>query len=413
MSKRLTVRLFTIVALLSSIVFIVFYFWNSQNNQSENAAINALLGKPLTSATLNSDPIEDTKKPRTKPKETSDKGLDDSNKMELASQALKTAMTKSADLDKKDWQPVNGKLAQEKRDLLDLYDSTYSATKPSTVTLDKDGQLKGIFPSYTSKVSDIRDYVNEITPLLDETGSDEFKQTKYRCIKDSCVATYQRLTYGYPVLNDNIVASALSMAVSSVQGNLTRPNVSKEVLDSNNTASEDQLLSAAKEYLNIEALKIDGHSTYGIFQQGAMAQPAYEIIVYESEFLGQKIGSHRLTLDSTSYKVLASESLTYNTNASGIDLTGNSYNFNAIPYLNGYAIQDERFPVGFQTRLWDANQTNTNATNNYEGTTPVISNELNSGWDASAVSALSHFVSLVSYFNTKFNYVVCYDCVDG
>lgn len=293
------------------------------------------------------------------------------------------------------------RLAKAKQVQLNKLDEQFIATEPSKYSFGEDGKLSGVFPKFTQEFSNAKEFIDEASELLEVNGQHQLVQQESEClVGEQCVTKYIRIVNDFPVLRDNIVIGINDGQLNSVMGALTAPNIDLEVLNNSNNLSLDDIEAAARGELPVN-YQLEGIPTYGVYETNLSAIPAYQAKI-SNGFDGYDVIIHAQT------KAVASKvSLVHQTNASGIDLNGASYAFNAIRGGDNYVMIDNRFPLNASTIVLDAMQASEDSLR--DSTAPLdfsTSDSLTGGWKSSAVSVLSHFNVLVDYFNDKYDYQV-------
>ena len=283
-------------------------------------------------------------------------------------------------------------------------DEKLNAIKPTDFLLNKDGQLAGIYPQYSKKVQDADEFIALASDTLAINERSTLRKLDDKCIRGQCVTEYQRTVQGVPVLNSSVKVSITDGIVRSVAGGLSEPNVSKQMIASNNNLTNNELLAIAKNVTGNERLEFREQTIYGVFQNGANGATAYKIDVSDG-FEG-----YNLIIHSTNKAILLNEPHLMHANATGIDLDGNTFNFSVEQAGSQYQMID----TALKTALVDDSDSYFELDEYVYGQNQSIisSNSLNSGWNASAVSALSHFKALVDYF-ASIDYAVDSEIEDG
>jgi Zn-dependent metalloprotease len=306
--------------------------------------------------------------------------------------------------------PFQPKTPNKKRTELDKLDELYASTRPAKVLLNSSGQPKAIYTSYTQVIESHSQFIDESKSLLDlEYKGASLNPIDETCINQRCVSRYQRMAFDVPVLFSDMALTTVDKIVTSVTGALNQPNINEDMVKNGDVLSEQELLAVAQGKLPGQWNMMS--STYGIYESTGGATAAYHIEL-KSDFR-----VYEMVIDARTKTVLnENDHLKHNTNASGLDLSGDRREFNTISHNDGHVMFDERFPSGAYTAIYDASAVGVQATteNNkpkYNFTdfelsldTLVSSNLKDEGWNPSAVSVIGHFEELFNYFSETHNY---------
>lgn len=301
---------------------------------------------------------------------------------------------------------------EQYKNALNQLDEKYTAESPAEILVNSSGDLTSIFPKYTTSFdtsssdgfeSAASTLLSEMNVVLSLGEDDEVISQKVKCFNtDSCSATFERRLHGYPVLNSAVVVSGDGGKINTISGVLTRPSIDASTLAALDKYPSAELETLAKTYLSNDAFQIEGEPQYGIYVVSGQAIPAYKFTVGNGPF-----EKYSLTLNANTSYFIEKESLIADaTNSTGVDLRGNEYQFVSVLSGSQHLMIDNRFPEGARTVIRDANQLDFDSVYNNTSINIVSSTSQNSGWNASAVSALSHFDSLVTYFNQTLGYTV-------
>lgn len=306
--------------------------------------------------------------------------------------------------------PFEPKTPELKREQLNRLDEMYASTKPAKVLLNSSGQPKAIYTTHTQAVASHDAFIEESKELLNlDTPGSSLNLTKERCIGEQCVTRYQRMAFGVPVLFSDMVLTTIDSKVTSMTGALNQPNISKEMVENSDVLSEADLLEVAQNKLLGKWQIIS--KTYGIYETTGGASPAYQVEL-RSGFRQYEMVIHAGT------KTILNENdlLKHGTKASGLDLRGQRREFSASSFSGRYVLADDRFPQGAYTHVFEAEEASVfpsyvdnELVLNYEEwdlslNTLVSSTSLDSGWNSSAISVISHFETLFNYFSDTHDY---------
>ncbi len=292
------------------------------------------------------------------------------------------------------------KLPSNKKEQLKELDEKLLAYKPVQYSVGEDGKLSGVFPKYSQSFSNSDEFVESASELLDLDNTHQLIRKQRDCLNGTqCITKYHRTAHNYPILRDNVVITLKQGNVKSVMGALTAPNIDPQVLSGSNTLTRDDIEKAARGSLS-QDYQIEGEPLFGVYETALAAIPAYQVIITNGN------DGYDMIIHARTKAVASKVSLVHHANASGVDLNGALYEFNAIQGNDAYRMIDDRFPLNAKTILLDADRATQEELNQNSPLYYQSSNTLNGGWDPSAVSALSHFDALVSYFEDNNDYSV-------
>jgi Zn-dependent metalloprotease len=318
-----------------------------------------------------------------------------SNKVDIEA-SLKNAVSQTIHGERK----PTSRLLDEKLSELKRLDEQLSSTSETNYTVNNAGNISGIYPSYTQTFSDADEFLVVAANLIDISDKSHLNKTKTECFDTgNCVSRYERTAYGYPVLQDNLVVSLNDGKVISAMGAMSLPNINPEHLKNSDVISVHdikQLLQSefGKQYL------LEGDVVYGIYDAKTSAIPAYQATIKNG------VNGYDVIINARNKQVVNKVNHLKHVNAQGQDLQGNTYQFQAQEDNSRYVMKDNRYPVNSFTGILDLEGLTKDEWNTNRPLNLIDSDNLTSGWDPSAVSVLSHFDSLVTYFDTSLNYQV-------
>jgi Zn-dependent metalloprotease len=320
------------------------------------------------------------------------------NNIEDVKSSLKNAANRTINQTK--IQQTKPRLAQRKLDQLNKLDEKFSSTKATNYTVNNAGQLSGIYPNYTQTFADADQFVEESRDLLDVNTHSTLTKIEDDCTSaEQCISRYKRNAFGFPILQDDFVVSLNNGYVVSVMGAMSLPNVNQEHLKSSNTLTNADIEFMLKNEFG-EQYALEGEVVYGIYDAKVVAVPAYQASV-SSGFEGYDV-----IINARNQQVVTKVPHVMHVNAEGQDLQGNTYQFKSVQSDSSYVMQDDRFPLNSYTAIYTMQDLTRDEWLADPFFSFIQSNSLTSGWDPSAVSVLSHFDSLVTYFNENLNYQV-------
>jgi Zn-dependent metalloprotease len=197
------------------------------------------------------------------------------------------------------------------------------------------------------------------------------------------------------VLQDNLVVSLNNGKVISAMGSMSFPNVNPGHLEVSDIISDTDVEVLLKNQFG-EQYNLEGEVIYGIYDAKSTAIPAYQASISSGN------EGYDVIINARNQQVVSKTPHVMHTNAEGKDLKGNTYQFQAAFDASSYVMLDNRFPINNYTSIWDLEGSIFSfEDNNYSR---VQSDNLNSGWDPSAISVLSHFDSLITLFKEDYDY---------
>ena len=394
----MSLKYIKIVIIIAIFVISIFLFDSTLSRDDKDINISSYVAEqmlshhqnqPVTQSQVNSVKF----KPHfTKTKDTSQIQVDKVKLEKDLSEALKNIKQRNNKL--------KSQLPSNKQAQLDELDKELLANKSTQYSLDEGGKLSGLFPKFSQSFSNADEFVEAARNLLDLDADNQLVKQKQDCLNEThCITKYHRTARNYPVLRDNVVITLKHGNVKSVMGALTAPNIDPQVLSGSDILTRDEIEKAARGSLS-QDYQIEGEPLFGVYETALTAIPAYQVIITNGN------DGYDMIIHARTKAVASKVSLVHHANASGVDLNGAQYAFNARPFNNGYLMIDDRFPLNAKTILLDADKATQEELNQNSPLYYQSSNTLNGGWDPSAVSVLSHFDALVSYFDNSYDYSV-------
>ncbi|MDC0938944.1 M4 family metallopeptidase [Pseudomonadales bacterium] len=391
----------------------IFYLFDAEDDSVENLlseksnSVNSVKelelssSQPVRSLTSNAQPGNKVRVLAAKSNSAGDTRSDSEISKEVLRDWPNLKKQLGLDGDSKPTVQPRQRLGKERlRDLLEFEDN-YGSFNSTRLTFDSVGKLRSIFPNASVpdvSASDpenlqrkVEELVSEYPALFSAKDPDEVRSSKVVCVRELCRVEFERSFAGLPAFDHGFVFSTEKDRILSIQGELNAPSTNVDIPASN--PSEDELIAAAKQaFTSVEGdlLTLVSPPVLGLARKGS-----HDYLGYRFQVESSPDQHYQVTIDARTLKVIDVLNLFSHAQvaATGLTLSGESYSFQAEQSGSNYLMTDQRFPVGFETRVGDK-QTNL----------MTSSSSASSGWDASSVSALKNAETLISYFNSNHGY---------
>jgi Zn-dependent metalloprotease len=255
----------------------------------------------------------------------------------------------------------------------------------------------------------VSDLVVDYGGLFGVRSADDIAQSSSFCSGDICTTKVKKTFNGLPAWDHELAVTTQSGRVFSVQGEFYEPRLGS--YDDPNMQQPEMVTAIATAFgVSEELISIDGPSELGIARDGGVDFVAYKL---PSVFVAD--APYEIVINANSGIVASRETLIQHaaTSATGTDLTGATVTFEANESGSFYEMTDTRFPTGHKTEVvdfgglpWSAKQGSDSIVGNGVITNPVTSSNLDSGWDAAAVSAISNAKKVSDYYKNTHSYSV-------
>ena len=310
-----------------------------------------------------------------------------------------------SDIDK----PMVGpsKLSSKQIDSLLELEQQYATPSSTRLAFDEAGQISQIFPSFelgnvTADSATLEQAVLDLLAphpeLFSDTDDLQIRDSSISCVEDQCRVEVKKSFNQLPAWDHDLIVSTKGSRVISIQGAFNRPSVDPQAPKSLLSGSE--LLDIARDgFLASERERVEliEQAELGIGQVGA-----HQFVGYRFQVGNGELKRYQVYVDARTKKLVRLLPLYSHAqvSASGQNLTGETYAFQAEQIGDSFYMSDKRLPIGYETIVYSR-----------EGSSPfpyISSTNANSGWDPSAVSALQNFEILVDYYKSNHNF----DAVD-
>lgn len=299
------------------------------------------------------------------------------------------------------------KLSSKQISSLVELEQRYATLNSTRLKFDESGQISQIFPSFElgNVTADsgtleqaVLDMIAPHSELFADADALEIRDSSVNCVADQCRIEVKKSFNGLPAWDHDLVVSTKGSKVVSIQGAFNRPGVDPQA--PKNLLSGSELLDIARSGFlasDRDLVELTEQAELGIGQVGANQFVGYRFQVGNGE-----LKRYQVYVDAHTKKLVRLLPLYSHAqvSASGENLSGQTYAFQAEQTGDKFYMLDKRLPIGHETIVYIR-----------EGSSPwpyVSSSDANVGWDPSAVSALQNFEMLVNYYKSNHNY----DAVD-
>ncbi|MCR9260216.1 MAG: M4 family metallopeptidase [Pseudomonadaceae bacterium] len=305
-------------------------------------------------------------------------------------------------------QAIGPKLDPKKEAQLRVFEETYSSSGPSTLSFDHNRNLSAIFlksplaivkKSTPDQVSnDIAEIVGQHADLFGLGAEGEIGNVSTICSAAICNSRVEKLFNGLPAWDHGLVVSTSEQGMYAAIGEFNEPQVPKTTPK---VLSNSEILAEIAQYFadTNSNVAMATEPELGIAREGGHDFVGYRVTVDVGDFK-----KFEVYLDAATSNIVRALPLTYEVAvpASGTDLNGETVQFEADQVGSTFSMVDTRFPVGFQTTIFSA--PNSDLSDPVAGASVVTSGNANSGWDSAAVSALENVRILVDYYANTHGY---------
>ncbi|MGB0445503.1 MAG: M4 family metallopeptidase, partial [Porticoccaceae bacterium] len=291
-------------------------------------------------------------------------------------------------------------LSTEKQQELKLFKQKFNANAESDLKFDSVGRVRAIYDAIAlSEVdhhvpAELATKLEEITlsyPNLFGFGDEgEVVKSKATCSDDICATKLSKSFFGLPAWDHHISISTKANKIFAITGNFYAPELSAP---KQYVPDQAKIRSSIAHYFSKTTLDvvIVDWGQLGISRIGNR-----DVYSYKLPHVLVKNKPFDIFISAETSKVISVIPLIcdLSVQGSGEDLNGNVVDFQVEQVGSLYHMIDSRFPLNYSTEVYSAS----------DRSSPISSLSPDSGWPASAVSALNYAKQTVDYYSDNHNY---------
>jgi Zn-dependent metalloprotease len=291
-------------------------------------------------------------------------------------------------------------LPADKQQELTSLKQKFNATNKSDLKFDSVGRVRAIYDAIALSGVDhhvpaeLAMKIEEITmsyPILFGIGdSGEVLKSKATCSDDICATKLSKSFYGLPAWDHELSVSTKANKIFAITGNFYAPNLSAP---KQYVPDQFKIRSSIARYFSKTTLDVvvADWGELGISRIGNR-----DIYSYKLPHVLVKNKAFDIIVSAETNKVVSITSLIcdLSVQGSGEDLNGDVVDFQVEQVGSLYHMIDTRFPLNYSTEVYSAN----------DRSNPISSPSPDSGWPASAVSALNYAKQTVDYYSDNHSY---------
>jgi Zn-dependent metalloprotease len=289
---------------------------------------------------------------------------------------------------------------ENKQQELKLLKQEFNASTKSDLKFDALGRVRAIYDAIAlsgvdhNVPTELATKIEELTlsyPNLFGIGdSGEVVKSKATCSDDICATKLSKSFYGLPAWDHELSISTKANKIFAITGNFYAPSLGapKQYLP-----DQSKIRSSIARYFSKTTLDvvIADWGELGISRVGNR-----DIYSYKLPHVLVKNKAFDIIISADTSKVVSVISLIcdLSVQGSGEDLNGDLVDFQVEKVGSLYHMIDTRFPLNYSTEVYSAT----------DPSNPISSLSPESGWPASAVSALSNAKQTVDYYSQNHSY---------
>ena len=291
-------------------------------------------------------------------------------------------------------------LSADKQQELKLLKKNFNANAESDLKFDSVGRVRAIYDAIalsgvdhhvpTELATKIEEMTLSYPNLFGLGDSGEVAESKALCSDDICATKLSKSFYGLPAWDHELNISTKANKIFAITGNFYAPNLSapKQYVPDQSKIRSSIALYFSKTKLDVV---IADWGELGISRVGNR-----DIYSYKLPHVLVRNKAFDIIISAETSKVVSITSLIcdFSVQGSGEDLNGDVVNFQVQQVGSLYHMIDTRFPLNYSTEVYSAT----------DPSNPISSLSPDSGWPASAVSALNYAKQTVDYYSDNHSY---------
>lgn len=291
-------------------------------------------------------------------------------------------------------------LSADKQQELKLLKKNFNANAESDLKFDSVGRVRAIYDAIalsgvdhhvpTELATKIEEMTLSYPNLFGLGDSGEVAESKALCSDDICATKLSKSFYGLPAWDHELNISTKANKIFAITGNFYAPNLSAP---KQYVPDQSKIRSSIARYFSKTKLDvvIADWGELGISRVGNR-----DIYSYKLPHVLVRNKAFDIIISAETSKVVSITSLIcdFSVQGSGEDLNGDVVNFQVQQVGSLYHMIDTRFPLNYSTEVYSAT----------DPSNPISSLSPDSGWPASAVSALNYAKQTVDYYSDNHSY---------
>ena len=312
----------------------------------------------------------------------------------------------------------NNKLTNRQQAQLDELERLYSAKKPTKALFNKSNELVALFPNLEiTGLSDLPTYLMaySIKSLVDNNpdlfGLNDVgvSDATSECVGSICRTIIKKSFGRLPAWDHELVLATNKSQLFSVQGVFNAPDITRFTSE---RLSDSQIKEYVSEHYKVDQAQLEFKTQPEL---GIARDNNRDFLAYKIEVKLSRYEMFDIYLDVDTKKIQKEISLVHQAQvpAVGIDLNGSQVSFQVEQSDNFFYLKDSRFPIGYDTHIYNAAGKIGTEDNPIENVDYIASNSDTTGWDAASVSAVNNAKTLIDYFKSEHSYNVVADIAIG